>query len=106
MTLATDLIMSLAAIMLFVSAMIGVNRIAVGPTQLDRSIAADLIVAVVVAALGLLTIWTKLSTELLVLVLLSMLGFTGAVSIARMVGDRLATRRKFTAVRQKDGAEQ
>lgn len=103
MTIATQIVMSIAAVVLFVSAMIGVNRIAVGPTQLDRSIAADLIVAIVVAALGLLTVWTDLSTELLVLVLLSMLGFTGAVSIARMVSDRLATRRKFTPGRPKEG---
>ena len=78
MMLATQIILSIAAVVLFVSAMIGVNRIAVGPSQLDRSIAADLIVAVVVAALGLWTVWTDLSTELLILVLLSMLGITSA----------------------------
>lgn len=104
MTLAIHIVLSVAAVVLFVSAMIGVNRIAVGPTQLDRSIAADLIVAVVVAALGLLAVWTELSTELLVLVLLSMLGFTSAVSIARMVGDRMATRRHFTVERQEEDA--
>ena len=93
MTLAIHIVLSVAAVVLFVSAMIGVNRIAVGPTQLDRSIAADLIVAVVVAALGLLAVWTELSTELLVLVLLSMLGFTSAVSIATMVGERNSMRR-------------
>ena len=93
MMIATETILSIAAVVLFVSAMIGVNRIAVGPTQLDRSIAADLIVAVVVAALGLWAVWTELSTELLVLVLLSMLGFTSAVSIARMVGERNSMRR-------------
>lgn len=88
---------------LFVSAMIGVNRIAVGPSQLDRSIAADLIVAVVVAALGLWTVWTDLSTELLILVLLSMLGFTSAVSVARMVSDRMASRRRrFTPVKREE----
>ena len=91
--LATQIILSIAAVVLFVSAMIGVNRIAVGPSQLDRSIAADLIVAVVVASLGLWTAWRGLSTELLVVALLSMLGFTSAVSIARMVGERNSMRR-------------
>ena len=93
MMLATQIILSIAAVVLFVSAMIGVNRIAVGPSQLDRSIAADLIVAVVVASLGLWTAWRGLSTELLVVALLSMLGFTSAVSIARMVGERNSMRR-------------
>ncbi|AQP50595.1 monovalent cation/H+ antiporter complex subunit F [Tessaracoccus flavescens] len=101
--LATQIILSIAAVVLFVSAMIGVNRIAVGPSQLDRSIAADLIVAVVVAALGLWTVWTDLSTELLILVLLSMLGFTSAVSVARMVSDRMASRRRrFTPVKREE----
>lgn len=103
MMLATQIILSIAAVVLFVSAMIGVNRIAAGPSQLDRSIAADLIVAVVVAALGLWTVWTDLSTELLILVLLSMLGFTSAVSVARMVSDRMASRRRrFTPVKREE----
>ena len=103
MMLATQIILSIAAVVLFVSAMIGVNRIAVGPSQLDRSIAADLIVAVVVAALGLWTVWTDLSSELLILVLLSMLGFTSAVSVARMGSDRMASRRRrFTPVKREE----
>ena len=103
MTLATEVVLSVAAIVLFASALIGVNRIAAGPTQLDRSIAADLIVAVVVAVLGLWTVWSDLSTQVLVLVLLSMLGFTSAVSIARMMSDRLASVRRFTSGKRPDG---
>ena len=104
MMLATQIILSIAAVVLFVSAMIGVNRIAVGPSQLDRSIAADLIVAVVVASLGLWTVWTDQPTELLVLVLLSLLGFTSAVSVARMVSDRMAMRKRFSARHKERGA--
>ena len=91
-----------AAALLLVAAMIGVNRIAVGPSQLDRSVAADLMVAVVVAGLGLWTAWTDQPTYLMVLVLLSLLGFTSAVSIARMVGDRMAMRSKMTAKRKEE----
>ncbi|QXT63040.1 monovalent cation/H+ antiporter complex subunit F [Tessaracoccus palaemonis] len=102
MSVATDVIMSVAAALLLVAAMIGVNRIAVGPSQLDRSVAADLMVAVVVAGLGLWTAWTDQPTYLMVLVLLSLLGFTSAVSIARMVGDRMAMRSKMTAKRKEE----
>lgn len=102
MILATNVILGIAAVILAVAAMIGVNRIAEGPSQLDRSVAADLIVAVVVASLGLWTVFTDLSTELMVLVMLSMLGFTSAVSVARMVGDRAATRRRYTARKRKE----
>ncbi|MBB1514911.1 cation:proton antiporter [Tessaracoccus sp. MC1679] len=101
----TDVILSVAAVVLTVSAIIGANRIAEGPTQLDRSVAADLIVAVVVASLGLWTVWSDSSTEVLILVLLSMLGFTSAVSVARMVADRMATRRHYSANRDRKGAQ-
>ncbi|SHJ10426.1 multicomponent Na+:H+ antiporter subunit F [Tessaracoccus bendigoensis DSM 12906] len=103
MTLATEIVLSIAAVLLFASAMIGVNRIAAGPSQLDRSIAADLIVAIVVAVVGLWTVWSDLSTQLMILVLLSMLGFTSAVSIARMLSDRYATRRRFPPTKRPDG---
>jgi len=102
MSVATNVIMSVAAALLLVAAMIGVNRIAAGPSQLDRSVAADLMVAVVVAGLGLWTAWTDQPTYLMVLVLLSLLGFTSAVSIARMVGDRMAMRSKMTAKRKEE----
>ena len=97
MTLATNIVLGVAAGVLLVSALVAVNRVAAGPSQLDRSVAADLIVAVVVASLGLWTVWSDSSTEVLILVLLSMLGFTSAVSVARMVADRMATRRQYSA---------
>ena len=97
----TEGILSVAAVVLTVSAIIGANRIAEGPTQLDRSVAADLMVAVVVASLGLWTVWSDSTTEVLILVLLSMLGFTSAVAVARMVADRMATRRQYTAHRDR-----
>ena len=96
----TNLILAGAAVLLAVSAYIGINRIAAGPSQLDRSVAADLIVAVVVASLGLWVVWTDRSTELMVLVLLSLLGFTSAVSVARMVADRINLRSRYNKRRK------
>ena len=104
MTLATNIVLGVAAGVLLVSALVAVNRVAAGPSQLDRSVAADLIVAVVVAALGLWTVWTDQPTELLVLVLLSLLGFTSAVSVARMVSDRMSMRKRFSARHKERGA--
>lgn len=96
----TNIILAAAAVLLAISAFIGINRIAVGPSQLDRSVAADLIVAVVVASLGLWVVWTDRSTELMVLVLLSLLGFTSAVSVARMVADRINLRSRYNKRRK------
>ena len=104
MSLATNIVLGVAAGVLLVSALVAVNRVAVGPSQLDRSVAADLIVAVVIAALGLWTVWTDQPTELLVLVLLSLLGFTSAVSVARMVSDRMSMRKRFSARHKERGA--
>jgi multicomponent Na+:H+ antiporter subunit F len=104
MTLATNIVLGVAAGVLLVSALVAVNRVAAGPSQLDRSVAADLIVAVVIAALGLWTVWTDQPTELLVLVLLSLLGFTSAVSVARMVSDRMSMRKRFSARHKERGA--
>ncbi|GAA4894833.1 hypothetical protein GCM10025789_10280 [Tessaracoccus lubricantis] len=100
MITATNVILGIAAALLALSAFIGVNRIAAGPSQLDRSVAADLIVAVVVASLGLWVVYTDMSTELMVLVLLSMLGFTSAVSVARMVSDRMLQRHRYNKRRK------
>lgn len=96
----TNIILAAAAVLLAISAFIGINRIAAGPSQLDRSVAADLIVAIVVASLGLWVIWTDRSTELMVLVLLSLLGFTSAVSVARMVADRINLRSRYNKRRK------
>ncbi|HOA26281.1 MAG TPA: monovalent cation/H+ antiporter complex subunit F [Arachnia sp.] len=104
MSLATNIVLGVAAGVLLVSALVAVNRVAAGPSQLDRSVAADLIVAVVIAALGLWTVWTDQPTELLVLVLLSLLGFTSAVSVARMVSDRMSMRKRFSARHKERGA--
>lgn len=96
----TNIILAAAAVLLAISAFIGINRIAAGPSQLDRSVAADLIVAIVVASLGLWVIWRGRSTELMVLVLLSLLGFTSAVSVARMVADRINLRSRYNKRRK------
>ena len=92
MSLLTDVLLSIATVMLLISALIVVGRIAHGPSQLDRSAAADLMVAIVIAGIGLWASWTHRTTELNVLLLLSMLGFTSAVAVARMVADRRFTR--------------
>ena len=96
MATVTAVVLAASAVVLFVAGIIGVRRIAEGPTQLDRSVGSDLMVAITVAGIGLWTAWTDRTTELPILVLLSLVGFTGAVGVARLVGDRLATRRRYT----------
>ncbi|MDF1487328.1 monovalent cation/H+ antiporter complex subunit F [Tessaracoccus caeni] len=95
MSLAVMIILGIAGAALFATALIAIWRIVAGPSQLDRSIAADLMVAVVIASVGIWIIGTRSDTELGILLLLSMFGFTGAVGISRMVSDRLVQRRQY-----------
>jgi multicomponent Na+:H+ antiporter subunit F len=69
-------LLGLAALLLLV-------RLTVGPTILDRSVALDVLMSVTICGIALHAAATGTTTGLPVLVALSMVGFVGAVSIAR-----------------------
>ena len=58
-------------------------RIVRGPTTLDRVVAIDVLLAVVVCAIAAEAAYTRDATSLPILVVLSILGFIGSVSVAR-----------------------
>jgi multicomponent Na+:H+ antiporter subunit F len=66
-----------------VAALLLVTRISRGPTMLDRVVAFDVLVAVVICGLALEAAVHRHTTTLPILVVLSLLGFIGSVSIAR-----------------------
>lgn len=68
---------------LTIAALLLVVRISLGPTMLDRMIALDVLVAVMICALALEAAVHQHTTTLPVLVVLSLLGFVGSVSVAR-----------------------
>lgn len=78
----------LGALLLMAAAILTVVRMSRGPSSLDRVVAADVLVAVVIAALALEAILNDHTTTLPVMLVLSLLGFAGSVSIARFVADR------------------
>ncbi len=59
-----------------------------GPSSLDRVVAADVLVSVIIAGLAAEAIVNDHTTTLPVMLVLSLLGFAGSVSIARFVADR------------------
>ncbi len=75
-------------VLLGAAAALTVVRIARGPTSLDRVVAADVLVAALIAGLGLQAVVDDDATLLPVMLVLSVLGFAGSVSIARLVADR------------------
>ena len=82
------IMVSIGAVLLVAAAAMTVFRMSRGPSSLDRVVAADVLIAVVIAALALEAIVNDHSTTLPVMLVLSLLGFAGAVSIARFVADR------------------
>jgi multicomponent Na+:H+ antiporter subunit F len=82
------ILVSVAAVLLLIAAALTVLRMSRGPSSLDRVVAADVLVAVVIAALALEAIVNRHTTTLPVMLVLSLLGFAGSVAIARFVADR------------------
>lgn len=75
-----------------IAAVVAIIRIARGPSILDRVVGADVLIAVVIAALVLEAVVHRHSTTIPVMLVLSLVGFSGAVSVARLVGGREAPR--------------
>ncbi|MEI5674913.1 MULTISPECIES: monovalent cation/H+ antiporter complex subunit F [Nocardioides] len=78
-----SVVITLAAAMLGVAGVLLLVRMTVGPTILDRSVALDVLMAVTICGVGLHAASSDSSVALPLLLALSMVGFVGAVSIAR-----------------------
>jgi multicomponent Na+:H+ antiporter subunit F len=65
------------------AAVLLVVRMALGPTMLDRVIALDVLVAVLICGLGVEAAVNRHTTTLPILVVFSLVGFVGSVSMAR-----------------------
>jgi multicomponent Na+:H+ antiporter subunit F len=78
-----NVVIDLCVAMLGIAALLLVVRISRGPTMLDRVVALDVLVAVVIGALALEAAAARHTTTLPVLAVLSLLGFVGSVSVAR-----------------------
>jgi multicomponent Na+:H+ antiporter subunit F len=69
--------------MLSVAALCVVARMAMGPTLLDRAVALDVFVAIGICALALEAAMNRHAFTLPILLVLTLLGFVGSVSVAR-----------------------
>jgi multicomponent Na+:H+ antiporter subunit F len=78
-----SVVLAVCVAMLGVAALLLVIRIAQGPTMLDRVVALDVLVSVVICGLALEAAVNRHATTLPILGVLSLLGFVGSVSIAR-----------------------
>lgn len=78
----------IVTVLLATGAVLALIRVVRGPSVLDRIIATDVLLAIVVVGVASEAAFSRDATGLPVLVVLSILGFTGSVSVARF-----ATRR-------------
>ncbi|BCJ67098.1 monovalent cation/H+ antiporter complex subunit F [Polymorphospora rubra] len=69
--------------LLSTAAVLAIVRIVRGPTLLDRVVATDVLLAVLMGAIGAEAAFNRHATTLPILVVLSILGFVGSVSVVR-----------------------
>ncbi|MEU6022024.1 monovalent cation/H+ antiporter complex subunit F [Micromonospora sp. NPDC048871] len=69
--------------LLSVTALLALVRLYRGPSLLDRVVAADMLLATMVSAVGAEAALNRHASTLPVLVVLGLLGFVGSVSLAR-----------------------
>ena len=87
-----QLIAGFGILALGAAAMLAIIRIARGPSILDRVVATDVLIAIVIAGLVIEEVINRHTTTLPVILVLSLVGFAGAVSVARLVAAREAPR--------------
>lgn len=76
-------VVTVATVLLGVSAALALIRAERGPTMLDRTLALDVLTSIVVGAVALHAAWAMRTDTVPVLVALAMVGFIGSVTIAR-----------------------
>ena len=84
-----------AGAMLFAAACLVLWRLATGPSALDRVGASDVMVGIVIAAVGVYSVIAHNSTGLPILLGLSLVGFSGAVGVARLIASPSTIQRRF-----------
>lgn len=85
---AMSIVVIIVAAILSVAAAGTIYRIAAGPSLLDRVIAADVLLAIFGAALATEMAMNRHTDNLALLVVLTVIGFIGSVTVARFVAHR------------------
>ncbi|MDT0203460.1 monovalent cation/H+ antiporter complex subunit F [Nocardioides sp. AE5] len=78
-----EVVIHVCAGMLALATLFLLIRVTIGPTVLDRTVALDVMVAVGISALALEAAINQHTSTLPLLLVLTLLGFVGSVTIAR-----------------------
>ncbi|GAA2632800.1 monovalent cation/H+ antiporter complex subunit F [Dactylosporangium fulvum] len=78
-----SIVAMIVTVLLAVAGGLTLTRIIRGPSILDRAVATDVLLAIIVAAIATEAAHSRDATALPVLVVLAVLGFVGSVAVAR-----------------------
>ncbi|WP_418607449.1 monovalent cation/H+ antiporter complex subunit F [Georgenia sp. SUBG003] len=81
--MTSTIVFAYCLVVLAVAALVALTRMEKGPTMLDRVVSLDVVTAVVLGAVALVSARTARTDLVPVLVVLSIVGFVGSVTIAR-----------------------
>lgn len=73
--------------LLVAAAVVALIRMSIGPTNMDRIAASDVVTGILLAAIAAYVILTKDDTTLPVMLALGMVGFAGPIAMARFLQD-------------------
>lgn len=90
-----DILIMVAGLMLAVAAVFALVRLAKGPTTLDRGVASDVLLVILAVAAAGYAMWADTPLALVVSLALSLLGFTSAVGLARLITVTTAQEKRF-----------
>ena len=90
-----ELLIALAVVVLVAAAILALFRLAKGPTGLDRGVSADVLITVLIGGIATHAIAMRTSVGLVIILMLSLVGFTGAVALARLITGTSIRERRF-----------
>ncbi|MDP3968261.1 MAG: monovalent cation/H+ antiporter complex subunit F [Nocardioides sp.] len=84
----SPVVVTICLVLLSVAIVSLVVRMTVGPTVLDRAVSFDVLVSITIIGLALEAAVNRHTDTIPVLLVLTLLGFVGSVSIARFINPR------------------
>ena len=75
----------IAGTLFTIGGLLAVVRLVKGPTQIDRAVALDVLLAIVVGVIVLLAAYTESASTLVIAVVVSLLGFMGSAGLAKLL---------------------
>lgn len=90
-----ELFIALAVVVLVAAAILALFRLAKGPTGLDRGVSSDVLITVLIGGIATHAIAMRTSVGLVIILMLSLVGFTGAVALARLITGTSLRERRF-----------